>query len=517
MVLVKSGRDALVETIGKELIRLNNISKTFPGVKALDGVRFSVRAGEICGLVGENGAGKSTLIKVLTGAHQADPGGEIFIDGVPSEIPNPAAAKARGIGAVYQDVMMAPHLSVGENFFLGKLPRRMGVVDWPRVYRETRETLRKMGMDVDPAVPVNRLSVAMQEMVAIAKIVRENARVIVFDEPTALLTTEEVEQLFQLIGRLKKDGCGIIYISHRMEEIFRICDTVTVLKDGRYIDTVPVSSVDENRLISMMVGRKLEDMYDIRRVQPGETALEVRGLRRDGVFRDVDIRVRRGEIFGLYGLVGSGRTEVMRCVTGADPFDGGEVRIDDRPVRIRDPKSSIRRGMAFLTEDRKRQGLAMNLSVSLNINIASYKAISRAGFINLRKEAARSEKFVGQLHIKTPGVRQLAMNLSGGNQQKLIVARWLACESRIFIFDEPTVGVDVGAKVEIYRLFEQLLREGAAIVVISSYLPEVMGLSDRVAVMSEGRIMRELTRSEYSKDGRMNEELLVRLASGITD
>ena len=506
-----------METARRELVRLHNISKTFPGVKALDSVQFTVRAGEICGLVGENGAGKSTLIKVLTGAHQADPGGEIFIDGVKTEIANPAAAQMKGIGVVYQDVMMAPHLSVGENFFLGKLPKRMGLVDWPCVYRETRETLKKVGVDVDPSVQVKQLSVALQEMVAIAKIVRDNARVIVFDEPTALLTTEEVEQLFQLIGKLKEAGCGIIYISHRMEEIFRICDVVTVLKDGRYIDTVPVKSVDENQLIAMMVGRKLEDMYDIHRVEPGEAALEVRGLTKSGAFRDVSFTVRRGEIFGMYGLVGSGRTEVMRCVTGADHFDGGEVKINGRKANVRNPKSSIRHGMAFLTEDRKRQGLSMNLSVSFNINIASYAAISRAGFINLRKEAQRSEKFVGQLRVKTPNVKQLAMNLSGGNQQKVIVARWLACESRIFIFDEPTVGVDVGAKVEIYRLFEQLLKEGAAIVVISSYLPEVMGLSDRVAVMSEGRIMREIPRSEFSKNGRMDEEMLVRLASGITD
>jgi len=267
----------------------------------------------------------------------------------------------------------------------------------------------------------------------------------------------------------------------------------------------------------MMVGRKLEDMYDIRRVQPGETALEAKGMNRPGVFQDISFKVRRGEIFGLYGLVGSGRTEVMRCVTGADPFESGEVLIDGKSVRIRDPKSSIRHGMAFLTEDRKRQGLAMNMNVSFNINIASYSSISRAGFINMRKEAVRSERYVGQLRIKTPSIKQLAVNLSGGNQQKLIVARWLACESRIFIFDEPTVGVDVGAKVEIYRLFEQLLEEGAAIIVISSYLPEVMGLSDRVAVMSEGRIMKELPRSVFSKGGRMDEEMLVRLASGITE
>ncbi len=506
-----------MEAFGKELVRLNNISKTFPGVKALNSVRMQVHEGEIHALVGENGAGKSTLIKVLTGAHHADPGGEIYLEGKRTEIPNPAAALTLGIGAVYQDVMMAPHLSVGENLFLGKLPHRGAVIDWSRVNRETRAALSQIGVDIDPTTVLKNLAVAKQEMVAIGKIVRENARVIIFDEPTALLTNEEVDQLFALIGRLKAAGCGIIYISHRLEEIFRICDTVTVLKDGQYVATVPVKTIDENQLVSMMVGRKLEEMYSIDRQQPGDTVLEARGLSRHGVFSDISFTARKGEIFGMYGLVGSGRSEVMRALTGADPLDGGEVLLDGEPVKIRNPKKSIRSGLAFLTEDRKRFGLAMNMSVTFNVNIASYGAISKKGLISLKKEAARAKHYVGEINIKTPTIQQRVRNLSGGNQQKVIIARWLACRSKLFIFDEPTIGVDVGAKVEIYRLFEELIKGGAAIIVISSYLPEVMGLSDRVAVMHEGRIMKVLLREEYCANGIMDEERLVRLASGLPE
>jgi ribose transport system ATP-binding protein len=502
---------------GKELVRLAGISKTFPGVKALDNVHMAVHEGEIHALVGENGAGKSTLIKVLTGAHPADPGGEIYVNGKKVSIPNPAAAMTLGIGAVYQDVMMAPHLTVGENLFLGKLPLKGGLIDWPRVNRETGNFLKQIGVDINPGTLLKDLVVAKQEMVAIGKIMREKARVIIFDEPTALLTNEEVEQLFALINRLKASGCGIIYISHRLEEIFRICDTVTVLKDGLYVDTVPVASIDQDRLISMMVGRKLEEMYSISHLPPGANVLEASGLCREGVFDNISFQVRSGEIFGMYGLVGSGRSEIMRCLTGADPLTRGHVRVDGVPVHIKTPKKSIKTGLAFLTEDRKRFGLAMNMSVAFNVNLASYSAISRSGFIKLRKEKNRTEHYVREIGIKTPSILQKASNLSGGNQQKVVIARWLACKSKLFIFDEPTIGVDVGAKVEIYRLFEGLLREGAAIIVISSYLPEVMGLSDRIAIMSEGRIMKELSRGEFCRNGFMDEERLVRLASGLME
>ncbi|NLD34514.1 MAG: sugar ABC transporter ATP-binding protein, partial [Clostridiales bacterium] len=357
-----------MSTPGKELVRLSNISKTFPGVRALNGVSLTVRAGEIHALVGENGAGKSTLIKVLTGAHRADPGGEIYIEGQKTDIHNPAAALSLGIGAVYQDVMMAPHLSVGENLFLGKLPRNGPFIDWPRVHRETKEALAQIGVDIDPSVMLKDLPIAKQEMVAIGKIVHENAKVIIFDEPTALLTNEEVEQLFALIHRLKEAGCGIIYISHRLEEIFRICDMVTVLKDGQLVATLPANELDEEKLISLMVGRKLEEMYSIDRRQPGPVVLEVRHLNQPGVFSDISFQVRQGEIFGMYGLVGSGRSEVMRAITGADPLASGEVLIDGKPVNIKNPKQSIQRGLAFLTEDRKRYGLALNMSVNFNVN-----------------------------------------------------------------------------------------------------------------------------------------------------
>lgn len=501
---------------GKELVRLTNISKTFPGVKALNGVSLTVHAGEIHALVGENGAGKSTLIKVLTGAHQADPGGEIYIEGRKTEIHNPAAALELGIGAVYQDVMMAPHLSVGENLFLGKLPRKNGLVDWARIRRETIESLGQIGVDIDPSIQLKSLTIAKQEMVAIGKIVHENAKVIIFDEPTALLTNEEVDQLFALIRRLKAAGCGIIYISHRLEEIFQICDTVTVLKDGQFVASLATKDIDQDRLISLMVGRNLEEMYSVNRQEPAAPVLEVCNLNRAGVFRDISFTVRQGEIFGMYGLVGAGRSEVMRALTGADPLDSGEILLEGKPVRIKNPKQSIRRGVAFLTEDRKRFGLAMNLSVAFNINMASYDAISKGGIVNLRRESQRADHYVGEINIKTPSIQQKVYNLSGGNQQKVIIGRWLACNSKLFIFDEPTIGVDVGAKVEIYRLFEDLIKKGAAIIVISSYLPEVMGLSDRIAVMSEGRIMDVIDRNDFCRDGVMDEECLVRLASGLT-
>ena len=501
--------------IGQEVIRVENISKTFPGVKALDNVKLTVKAGEVHALVGENGAGKSTLIKILTGAHQMDQGGSMFLNGKPVHITHPAEAKALGIGAVYQDVMMAPHLSVGENFFLGKLPQKAGAINWNQVYQQTGEILKSLDINVDPRMRVKDLTIGLQEMVSIAKIIHEDAKVIIFDEPTALLATEEVEILFRLIRQLKAQGCAIIYISHRMEEIFTMCDTVTVLKDGGYVNTVPVASVDENTLIAMMVGRKLEDMYNIEHGELQEVALEVRNLTRKGVFENISFSVRKGEIIGLYGLVGAGRTEIMRCITGADKFDSGEILIHGKETKIHHPKASIQHGIAFLTEDRKHQGLGMNLTITTNTNLASYQKISRFGVVNLKKEVDRAEHFRKEIRIKTPSVRQLVRNLSGGNQQKVVIAKWLACDSDIFIFDEPTVGVDVGAKVEIYHLVEDLLRRGAAVIIVSSYLPEVMGLSDRIMVISEGKQTGVVSRKEFSVDGKMNEEMLVRLASGI--
>jgi len=498
-----------------ELLRMENISKTFPGVKALDKVHFSLNSGEIHALIGENGAGKSTLIKILTGAYQMDPGGEIFISGKKVEINNPQDSKLNQIGVVYQDVMVAPHLSLGENFFLGKLPKKNGLVDWNLIYSKTTEILSMVDINIDPKTRVKDLPVAIQEMVSIAKIIYDKANIVIFDEPTALLTNEETDRLFEIIKDLKDRGCGIIYISHRLDEIFQICDKVTVLKDGQYIDTVSISEIDENKLVSMMVGRELVDMYNIEHNVSDEIVLDVKNLSSKGKFSDINFTLYKGEVLGFYGLVGSGRTEIMRVLFGADKCDNGEIFVNEKASSCKHPKDAMKKGFAFLTEDRKAQGLAMNLPVDFNVNMASLNLISKAGVLNPKTEQARSNHYCDQLKIVTPSIFQTVKNLSGGNQQKVVISKWLASKSEIFIFDEPTVGVDVGAKREIYLIIEDLIKNGASVILISSYLPEVMGLSDRIVVMYEGKISGIVNRNEFDVDGSMNENLLVSLASGI--
>lgn len=492
--------------LGKELISMKNIHKSFPGVKALQGVDFAVREGEVHGLVGENGAGKSTLIKIMMGVYIKDEG-EICIDGKKTELKNTIQAKALGLGAVYQDITLAPHLSVGENFFLGKLPKRNNLVDWNKINSTTSEVLKELDIDIDPRTLVKNLTVAQQEMVTIAKTVHENAKVIVFDEPTALLANEEAEELFRLIRMLKKNKVGIIYISHRMEEIFGICDTVTVMKDGKRVNTLPVEKTNQDDLISMMVGRSMEDMYFINHPSKGGTVLEVSNLTKEPRFRDVSFQLHKGEILGLFGLVGSGRTDIVRCIFGAEIFESGEVRVDGKKVEIKRPADAIKLGISLLPEDRKRQGLALALDVSVNTNLASYDLISKTGIINLNMEKARAERYKTELSVKTPSIYQKVRNLSGGNQQKVVISKWLCRDSRIFIFDEPTVGVDVGAKAEIYKLFEKILAEGNSIIIISSYLPEVMGLADRILVMREGTHTGTLNREEF------DDEKILRLAT----
>jgi ribose transport system ATP-binding protein len=449
-------------------------------VQALDKVDLAVRAGEVHALVGENGAGKSTLIKILMGAYSCD-AGEIHVHGQKVAIRNPIHAKSLGLGAVYQDVTLARHLSVGENFFLGKLPTRGGVVDWGKVHAETRATCEQLGIKVDTKALVKDLTVAQQEMITIAKVVHGNARLMVFDEPTALLANEETQELFELIGRLKASGVGVIYISHRLEEIFSICDTVTVLKDGRLVRCMPVKDTDQRELVALMVGRKMEDMYQISRTPPGEVVLSVKGLTRHGRFRDVSFDLRQGEILGFFGLVGSGRTDLMRCLFGADPVDAGEIHLRGARFAPHSPADAIREGIGLLPEDRKQQGLAMALAVVQNVNMGSYGPITRRGFISLAKEREVASRYVKALDIK-----------------KVVIGRWLNRGSRLFIFDEPTVGIDVGARAEIYRLFEGLVRQGNSVIIVSSYLPEVMGLSDRIVILREGRQMGIVEREKFS-------------------
>ncbi len=498
----------------KELIKMSNISKAFPGVQALKDVSFDVRSGEAHALVGENGAGKSTLIKILMGVYTKDEG-QVLNEGIPVHYDTPIAAKKLGLGAVYQDITLIQHLSVGENFFLGNLPlNHLGLIDWNKIYSVSKQAIEDIGLKINPRSRVMDLTVAQQEMITIAKVVYEKARIIVFDEPTALLTNEEVDELYRIIKILKERGYGIIYISHRLEEIFDICDRVTVLKDGKYVNTIETAETNKDQLISMMVGRSLEDIYNIEHQTIGEPVLSVHDLcDKRGRFKNVSFDLHRGEILGFCGLVGSGRTDIMRCIFGADPVLSGEIYINGRKAMIKKPIDAIRQGIGFVTEDRRRQGLMLQLSVAFNINIASYDLISKRGFglISLKKEKNRAQRSVSELRIKTPTVNQLVQNLSGGNQQKVVISKWMNRDSKIFIFDEPTVGVDVGAKLEIYKLFEAIVARGDSIIVVSSYLNECIGLADRIITVYEGKITGEINRCDFS------DEKVMRQASGLAD
>lgn len=494
---------------GRPFLEMRGISKQFPGVKALDKVDLTVFPGEVHALVGENGAGKSTIIKIIMGVYQKDEG-TVMLDGAEINIPNVIEAGKLGLAAVYQDLTLAHDLSIGENFFMGQFPRKKnGLIDWDHVFAKTEETLKALNVDVNPRLKITELSPAMQEMVAIAKTVHKKAKLIIFDEPTALLSNEEVVILFDIIRKLKNSGISVIYISHRLEEIFTICDNVSVLKDGKHVKTLPVAQTNQDELISLMVGRDLTDMYNIDHFSKGEELLKVENLSRTKVLKDISFSVKQGEIFGLFGLVGSGRTEVVRAIYGADSIDGGQVFFKGNPVNIKHPSQAIALGIGLLPEDRKHQGLALRQTINHNINLASYKAISKFYFVLGNKERARSDASVERLKIKTPSIHQLVGNLSGGNQQKVIIAKWLCCESKLFIFDEPTVGIDVGAKQEIYKLIEELTREGHAVILISSYLPEVMGLSDRIGVLHEGSMSHVVEREDFK------EETLLRYASGL--
>ena len=490
------------------LLHLRGVSKSYPGVKALSDVSLHVSPGEVHALLGENGAGKSTLIKIMMGAIQRDEG-QILWDGAEVEIRSPLKAQALGLAAVYQDVTLAQPLTVGENFFMGHLPIAGGLVDWPRVWCETDAFLRQLGIATDARLKVAELPIAQQQLIAIAKVVWGGARLIIFDEPTALLTNTETDTLFGIITRLRAEDKAIIYISHRLEEVFRICDSATILKDGRLVKRVQVCDVDEDQIVSQMVGRTLDKAYPHRDPTPGAVVLTVRGLKAAGRLNGVDLTVRRGEILGMYGLVGAGRTELMRVIFGADDYDEGEITLDDKPIRPRTPLGMIQKGMALLTEDRKHQSLALQLDILTNINLVRSQSKSRAGFLDRGAEQAVAKRFIDALNIRTPSPFQKAINLSGGNQQKVVIAKWLATDPHLILFDEPTIGVDVGARLEIYSLIHRLADEGRAIVMVSSYLPEVIGMSDRISVMHKGLVMGTIVKDEAT------EELLLRLASGL--
>jgi ribose transport system ATP-binding protein len=472
---------------------LRDIRKSFPGVKALDGVSFDLRTGEVHALLGENGAGKSTLVKIVCGVYRPD-AGEIRLDGEPVAIADPTHAQALGISPVHQELHLETYLTVAENIFLGRQPTgRFGLIDYRRMNREAADLLHRLGVALDPEATVGSLSVAQRQIIAIARAISTKARIVIFDEPTSSLTERETNLLFDTIARLRAEGLGIVYISHRMEEIFRVCDRVTVLRDGRFVASKPVADTDMRDLIGMMIGRDLGDLFRKQPARIGEPVLEVEGLTKDGLLHDVSFSVRRGEIVGVAGLVGAGRTELARAIFGDLPFDEGAIRIAGKPLPPRhSSRRAIRAGVGLVPEDRKEQGLVTGLSVRHNISMAMLRALSRLNVLSARREKRLAETYVQKLAIKTPSIDQKATFLSGGNQQRVVVAKWLATEPKLLIVDEPTRGVDVGAKAEIHELLCNLAKDGMAIMMISSDLPEVLAMSDRVLVMREGRIAADL-------------------------
>jgi len=488
------------------IVAIRNLSKSFAGVRALDKVQFELLPGEVHALMGENGAGKSTLMKVLAGIYPCDEG-ELVIDGRPAEIASPRAAQALGIGIVHQELNLMNHLSAAQNIFIGREPRRcLGLLlDEDTLNEQARGIFERMNLKLDPRALVGELTVAKQQMVEIAKALSFQSKVLIMDEPTAALNNEEVADLFRIIRQLRAQGVGIVYISHKMDELQQIADRVTVMRDGQYIATVPMASTSVDTIIGMMVGRQLEQTgHEHPDTSGNEVVLEVRGLRRGSAIKDVSFVLRRGEILGFAGLMGAGRTEVARAVFGADRIDGGEIRVRGQRVSIKSPEQAVDLGIGYLSEDRKHFGLATGLDVETNIALPSMRSFRQLGFF-VDQAALRStaEAHVRQLGIKTPSVEQQVRLLSGGNQQKIVIAKWLLRDCDILFFDEPTRGIDVGAKAEIYKLLNALAAQGKAIVVISSELPEVLRLAHRILVMCEGRLTGELSAREASQEAIM--------------
>jgi len=472
------------------LLQMQGIEKSFPGVRALRGVDLTLRSGEVLALLGENGAGKSTLIKMLGGAHQPDQG-TIRISGQPVNLSSPIAAISAGIGVIYQEFNLVPRLSAWENIFLGR-ERSSGFVNRNMERRRSKELFDQIGVPVPIDTPCGELSIAQQQLVEIAKALSQDARLIVMDEPSAAITPQEVERLFHIIRDLRSRGIGVIYISHRLDEIFTIADRVVVLRDGQLAGEGETRSLTRQQLIEWMVGREIQNEFPKARHTRDRIRLSVRNLNRGNIVRDVSFDIRAGEVLGMTGLIGAGRTETARLIFGADRHDSGQISLDGHSLHIRSPRDAIRNGICLLTEDRKGQGLVLTSSVRENFGLPNLKNLSRFGLVNQTKERSAFSTYVDQLQIKIPNQDQLARNLSGGNQQKVVLAKWLERNAEVLIFDEPTRGIDVGAKYEIYLLINELAKQGKAILMISSELPEVIGMSDRILVMHEGRITGEI-------------------------
>lgn len=489
------------------LLEMKRISKSFSGVKALHSVSFLLRRATVHALMGENGAGKSTLMKILSGIHVPDEG-EIVLKGRQINISGPGAALRLGISMIHQELTPIPEMTVAENIFLGREPTRFGFIDYPELYRRTAELFENIGIRIEPQAKMKDLKVSDIQLVEIAKAVSYDAEVIIMDEPTSAITDREVEQLFRIIADLKSKGKGIIYISHKMDEIFKIADDITVLRDGEYIGTKRASDTNKKELISWMVGRELKDIFPGEKPEVKDVILEVRHLTKKGVFHDISFQVRRGEILGIAGLMGSGRTEVMEALFGMSKPDSGEIRIDGRPVTIRSPEDAIRHGIAFVTEDRKGQGLNLPSPIRHNITISSLKEVTKGAFILTKKEKKCVDEYMEALRIKASDRDQWVQYLSGGNQQKVVIAKWLMTKPRILILDEPTRGIDIGAKAEIYKLMHEFASKGFAIIMVSSELPEIIGMSNRVLVFHDRTLAGELDGKEATQ------ELIMEYATG---
>ncbi|MCA1591933.1 MAG: sugar ABC transporter ATP-binding protein [Acidobacteria bacterium] len=482
------------------VLEMRHIRKTFPGVVALDDVDFELRRGEVHILLGENGAGKSTLMKILSGAYQKS-AGEIILDGAEVEIKNPRHAQTLGISIIYQEFNLIPHLSIGENIFLGREPERLpGLIDQRTIFQTATRALSGLGLNLNPRKLVKELRVAEQQMVEVAKALSLDARILIMDEPTAALTEHEIEELFATIRRLKEQGVSIVYISHRMEELFEIGDRVTVLRDGRTVGTYNVREIGKSELIRLMVNRELTELFPKERAARGAEVLRVEGLSTQGGLKDVSFTLHKGEVLGIAGLLGAGRTELARAIFGLDTITAGTIYVNGAARRIGSPRAAINSGIGFLTEDRKSQGLVLPLSVTENLCLPSVDKFSSWGIVDAGEERQVAGRYVKDLRIKTPSLDQKVVFLSGGNQQKVVLSKWLCCESEVFIFDEPTRGVDVGAKAEIYQLMNRLTATGVAIIMISSELLEVLGMSDRILVMRGGRITGEFSSEEATQE-----------------
>ncbi len=492
------------------IIELKNITKRFPGVVALNNMSIQVKPGEVHGLIGENGAGKSTLIKVLTGVHRPDEG-EIWVDGKQHVFTTPNEAREAGIACVYQELNIVKLLSITDNIFIGRgIQNTLGLLDYDAMHQEAHEAMLALGHDVNPRKACGTLGMGLQQMVEIGKAIQLNSKLIIMDEPTSSLGEKEVAQLMATVRKLKAQGVAILFVSHKLEELFELCDRVTVMRDGEHICTENTADMTNESLITAMVGRTLENLFPKEFGEKGDASLRVEHLNQVGVLHDVSFEAYRGQILGFAGLVGAGRTETMRAIFGADPIDDGEVYIHGQKVKIRTPQQAVQSGIAFLTEDRKGQGLVLAQTISTNLILASMKRFSKNGLLDNKQIMDSGNAHVKTLRIKTPSVDEIVGQLSGGNQQKVVIGKWINTDADIYIFDEPTRGIDVGAKVEVYNVMNALVKEGKCVIMVSSELPEILGMSDRVIVMREGRVMADIDRDS----AHFNQESIMKAAWG---